>query len=64
MFNVKVVVLSISCLTIAVAAGVWLVLAEDSAHVQELRRADIAKERKEIEEAQKAHPNPFIMNQK
>jgi hypothetical protein len=64
MIKIKIFLFSLSALSIAVAAGVWLVLAEDSARVQELRKADIARERKAIEEAKKAHQNPFIMDQK
>ena len=64
MVNIKIFLFSLSALSIAVAAGIWMVLAEDSARVQELRKADIARERQAIEEAQKTHPNPFLMDQK
>ena len=53
MVNIKIITFSLSALSIAAAAGIWMVLAEDNARVQELRKAEIARERKAIEEVQK-----------
>lgn len=60
MMNIKILVVAfIGILSVAVATGIWIVLEDDSARVQQMRSADIAAERKAIEEAEKAHPNPF-----
>ena len=59
MMNIKVLVAFLGILSVAVATGIWIVLADDSARVQQMRSDDIAAERKALEEAEKAHPNPF-----